>query len=73
MVRSHSLSSCGYHTPIEDDDDEDDSDLNGAEESMLIEGEGLSEMPSDLPGVSTSRGGSFLTTQVSEPLTYFLN
>lgn len=57
-------SGIGYHTPIEDDDDEDDE----VQESMFVEGEGLSEIPTDLPGISVSRGGSFIaTTQAPSP------
>lgn len=58
-------SGIGYHTPIEDDDDEEDDQV---EESMFVEGEGLSEIPTDLPGISVSRGGSFVgTTQAPSP------
>lgn len=56
-------SGIGYHTPIEDDDEDDQ-----VEESMFVEGEGLSEIPTDLPGISISRGGSFIgTTQAPSP------
>lgn len=57
LARTHSLSSGigGFHTPIEDDDDDDDNEI---QESMFVEGEGLSEIPTDLPGISVSRGGS---------------
>lgn len=35
---------------------------------MFVEGEGLSEIPTDLPGISVSRGGSFIgTTQAPSP------
>lgn len=55
-------SGIGYHTPIEDDDDDDE-----VQESMFVEG-GLSEIPTDLPGISVSRGGSFVeTTQAPSP------
>lgn len=58
-------SGIGYHTPIDDDDDEEDDQV---EESMFVEGEGLSEIPTDLPGISISRGGSFVgTTQAPSP------
>lgn len=65
MARTNSLSSGigGFHTPIEDDDDDDE-----IQESMFVEGEGLSEIPTDLPGISVSRGGSFIgTTQAPSP------
>lgn len=66
LARDQSLSSGGFHTPIEDDDDEDDDDE--VQESMFVEGEGLSEIPTDLPGISVSRGGSFIgTTQAPSP------
>lgn len=66
LARTLSLSSgIGYHTPIEDDDDDDDDEV---QESMFVEGEGLSEIPTDLPGISISRGGSFIgTTQAPSP------
>lgn len=48
MARTHSLSSyAGYHTPIEDE-------LAGG--SMIIEGEGISEIPSDNGGLNVGRG-----------------
>lgn len=63
MARTHSMSSgIGYHTPIEDEDDDERDDG----ESMFVEGEGVSEIPTDLPGVSP-RGGSFLHTQAPSP------
>lgn len=56
-------SGIGYHTPIEDEDDDDE-----VQESMFVEGEGLSDIPTDLPGISISRGGSFIgTTQAPSP------
>lgn len=54
--------SIGYHTPIEDEDEEED-----VAESMFVEGEGLSEIPTDLPGISRSRAGSFIATQAPSP------
>lgn len=68
MARTHSLSSgIGYHTPIEDEDDDDEED-DEVQESMFVEGEGLSEIPTDFPGTSVSRGGSFVgTTQAPSP------
>lgn len=58
LARSHSLSSgIGYHTPVEDDDEE----IDDVAESMFVEGEGLSEIPTDLPVFSVSRGESFVT------------
>lgn len=67
LARTHSLSSgIGYHTPVEDDDDDDEDDE--VQESMFVEGEGLSDIPTDLPGISISRGGSFIgTTQAPSP------
>jgi hypothetical protein len=60
-------SAIGYHTPVEDDDDDDD-DVDDVAESMFVEGEGLSEIPTDLPGISVSRGESFIgTTQAPSP------
>lgn len=61
-------SGIGYHTPIEDDDEDGDED-DEVQESMFVEGEGLSEIPTDLPlGISVSRGGSFIgTTQAPSP------
>lgn len=48
LPQTHSLSSyTGYHTPIEDE---------LAANSMFIEGEGLSEMPSDNGGLTVGRG-----------------
>ncbi|XP_055550145.1 piezo-type mechanosensitive ion channel component isoform X2 [Wyeomyia smithii] len=48
VTRIHSLSSyAGYHTPIEDD---------GAGGSMIIEGEGISDIPSDNGGLAIARG-----------------
>jgi hypothetical protein len=68
LARTHSLSSgIGYHTPIEDEDD-DEIDDDEVQESMFVEGEGLSDIPTDLPGISISRGGSFIgTTQAPSP------
>lgn len=61
-------SGIGYHTPIEDDDDDDEIDDDEVQESMFVEGEGLSDIPTDLPGISISRGGSFIgTTQAPSP------
>lgn len=34
---------------------------------MFVEGEGLSEIPTDLPGISVSRGESFIGTQAPSP------
>lgn len=34
---------------------------------MFVEGEGLSEIPTDLPGISISRGESFIGTQAPSP------
>ncbi|KAG5675805.1 hypothetical protein PVAND_005679 [Polypedilum vanderplanki] len=67
LARAQSLSSAiGYHTPVEDEDDDDDVD--DVAESMFVEGEGLSEIPTDLPGISISRGESFIgTTQAPSP------
>lgn len=67
LARTTSLSSgIGYHTPVEDDDDDDD-DVDDVAESMFVEG-GLSEIPTDLPGISVSRGESFIgTTQAPSP------
>lgn len=66
MARTLSLSSViRYHTPIEDDDG--DADDDEVAESMFVEGEGLSEIPSDLPGISISRGGSFMGTTTQAP------
>lgn len=67
MARTQSLSSgIGYHTPVEDDDDDEEDD--DVAESMFVEGEGLSEIPTDLPGISVSRGESFIgTTQAPSP------
>lgn len=58
----------GYHTPIEDEDTGDGDDDDDVQESMFIEG-GISEIPTDLPGISVSRGGSFIgsATQVPSP------
>lgn len=69
LARTHSLSSgIGYHTPIEDDDDDDEIDDDEVQESMFVEGEGLSDIPTDLPGISVSRGGSVIgTTQAPSP------
>lgn len=72
LVRSHSLSSVinDYHSVIEndDDDDDDDEDDDDVQESMFIEG-GISEIPTDLPGISVSPRGSFIgsSTQVPSP------
>lgn len=68
LARTHSLSSgIGYHTPVEDDEDDEDED-DEVQESMFVEGEGLSEIPTDFPGASVSRGGSFVnTTQAPSP------
>ena len=61
MARTHSLSSgIGYHTPVEDDDDDELIEDDEVQESMFVEGEGLSDIPTDLPGISVSRGGSFI-------------
>jgi hypothetical protein len=69
LARAQSLSSAiGYHTPVEDEDDDDDDDVDDVAESMFVEGEGLSEIPTDLPGISVSRGESFIgTTQAPSP------
>lgn len=65
----------GYHTPIEDEDtgDGEEDDDDDVQESMFIEG-GMSEIPTDLPGVSVSRGGSFIgsATQVPSPSSAFM-
>ncbi|XP_058821886.1 piezo-type mechanosensitive ion channel component-like isoform X2 [Topomyia yanbarensis] len=48
MARTHSLSSyAGYHTPIEDE-------IAGG--SMIIEGEGIPDIPSDNGGLTVGRG-----------------
>lgn len=69
LARTQSLSSeIRYHTPVEDDDDDDDEEIDDVAESMFVEGEGLSEIPTDLPGISVSRGESFIgTTQAPSP------
>ncbi|XP_053676328.1 piezo-type mechanosensitive ion channel component [Anopheles nili] len=55
-VQDHPNHAIGYHTPIEDE-------LAG--NSMFIEGEGLSEMPSDNGGLTVGRGS--YQTQVPSP------
>lgn len=51
------MSSCaGYHTPIEDE---------VATTSAIAEGDIGSDLPSDICGPFTSRGGSILQTQVN--------
>lgn len=48
VLRTHSLSSyAGYHTPIEDE-------IAGG--SLIIEGEGISDIPSDNGGLAVGRG-----------------
>lgn len=62
LARSHSLSSgIGYHSIIDEDED--------VGESMFVEGEGVSEIPTDLPNIPVSpRGGSFLAPSPSSAL-----